>query len=123
MEKHHATLCSHDMYWSLIKNFWNACCGDQSNSRFQQEVLKGMPDPSATNVADQTPVWSHAQLQELAASFLMEFMGCIQSGKLNAFIIVLKATINGKAPTFINNGSEFDKIINIGFHSGVCVAH
>ena len=70
-----------------------------------------MPDPSATNVADQTPVWSHAKLQELAESFLMEFMGCIQSGKLNALIIVLTAIINGKAPTHINNGSDLDEII------------
>ena len=111
LDKHHATLCSHDMHWSLIKIFWNACCGDQSNSRFQQEVLKCMPDPSATIVADQTPVWCHAKLQELAASFLMELMGCNQSGKLNAPIIVLNAIINGKAPTHINNGSEFDNII------------
>ena len=111
LEKHHAKLCSHDIFWSLTNNFWNACCGDQSNSRFQQEVLKCTPDPKATNVADQTVVWSHAKLQELAESFLMEFMGCIQSGKLDALIIVLKAIINGKAPTHINNGSEFDKII------------
>ena len=41
----------------------------------------------------------------------MEFMGCIQCGKLHALIIVLKAIINGKAPTHINNGSDFDKTI------------
>ena len=41
----------------------------------------------------------------------MEFMGCIQLGKLTALIVVLKAIINGNKPTHINNGSDFDKII------------
>ena len=28
LEKQHSTLVSHDMYWSLMKIVWNACCGD-----------------------------------------------------------------------------------------------
>ena len=70
-----------------------------------------MPDPSSADVANQTPVSCHAKLQALSQTFLMECMGCIQHGKLTALIVVLKAIINGNKPTHINNGSDFDKII------------
>ena len=32
LEKDHAKLFSHDIFWALTNYFWNACCGDQSNS-------------------------------------------------------------------------------------------
>ena len=67
-------------------------------------VLKCMPNPAAKDIADQAPAWSNAKLQVLASSFLIEFMGCIHAGELNVLIIVLKSIMNGKPPTFINNG-------------------